>query len=82
MKNPKVKTVIVVMIAIVASTLDMDKVMGFSRELSRRQSFEGVATVATVLASHIFPPVVLPANAVVDEETPRIVTRMGGLLVS
>eukprot|EP00536_Pseudo-nitzschia_multiseries_P010083 jgi/Psemu1/319785/estExt_fgenesh1_pm.C_2960005 len=33
----------------------------------------GIATTASVLP-------LLPANAVVDEETPRIVTRMGGLL--
>lgn len=46
-------------------------------EISRRESIQalvgGIATTASVLP-------LLPANAVVDEETPRIVTRMGGLL--
>jgi presenilin-like A22 family membrane protease len=49
----------------------------FSIDMSRRQAIQaaigGVATVAL--------PSILPANAVVSEETPRVVTRMGGLLV-
>lgn len=51
----------------------------FSPELSRRQSFEAVVGG---MATAVVPSLValLPANAVVDEETPRIVTRMGGLL--
>ena len=53
-------------------------VNGFSVDLSRRQAIQAaVAGVATAVV-----PAVLPSNAVVDEETPRIVTRMGGLLVS
>ncbi|KAL3932752.1 MAG: hypothetical protein SGBAC_010705 [Bacillariaceae sp.] len=51
----------------------------FSVEQSRRQAIQSVvAGVATAVAPSIFS--VLPANAVVDEETPRVVTRMGGLL--
>ena len=51
----------------------------FSPELSRRQSFEAVVGG---MATAVVPSLValFPANAVVDEETPRIVTRMGGLL--
>lgn len=56
-------------------------VSALSNGLSRRQSLEalvgGVAT--TVLAPSVIP--VLSANAVVTDETPRVVTRMGGLLV-
>ncbi|GKY95823.1 hypothetical protein MPSEU_000542900 [Mayamaea pseudoterrestris] len=47
------------------------------QQLSRRQAIRAAATVAataTVLISS------QPAFAVVEEETPRIVTRMGGLL--
>lgn len=53
----------------------------FSPELSRRQSFEAVVGG---MATAVVPSLVslLPANAVVDEETPRVVTRMGGLLES
>lgn len=51
----------------------------FSPELSRRQSLEAVVGgVATAVVPSLVS--LLPANAVVDEETPRIVTRMGGLL--
>lgn len=51
----------------------------FSPEVSRRDSFQAlVGGVATAVLPGVLP--LLPANAVVDEETPRIVTRMGGLL--
>lgn len=49
----------------------------FSVDLSRRQAIQAaMAGAATVIVPGVFP-----ANAVVDEETPRVVTRMGGLLV-
>jgi hypothetical protein len=55
-------------------------ISGFSVEISRRQAIQaamgGVMTVAAPSLVSVFP-----ANAVVEEETPRIVTRMGGLLV-
>lgn len=52
----------------------------FSVEQSRRQAIQAiVGGVATAVAPSVIS--VLPANAVVDEETPRVVTRMGGLLV-
>ena len=48
--------------------------------LSRRQAlqsaFAGTAAVVTATSGSV-----LPANAIPSEETPRIVTRMGGLLV-
>lgn len=48
--------------------------------VDRRQAIQAVVGgMATVVAPSVIS--VLPANAVVDEETPRIVTRMGGLLV-
>jgi hypothetical protein len=59
-------------------------VSGFSLEVSRREAFKaaltGVAGIATVAAPSFLST--MPAFAVVSEETPRIVTRMGGLLVS
>jgi cytochrome c biogenesis protein CcdA len=59
-------------------------VSGFSLEVSRREAFKaaltGVAGIATVAAPSLLST--MPAFAVVSEETPRIVTRMGGLLVS
>merc|ERR1719276_396553 len=56
-------------------------VSAFSVEQSRRQACQAIAGgMATVIAPSVIS--VLPANAVVDEETPRIVTRMGGLLES
>jgi hypothetical protein len=67
--------------AIVCASLDLDRVVAFSGEFSRRQSLKAVVGgVATAVAPKIIP--LLPVNAVVDEETPRVVTRMGGLLVS
>jgi hypothetical protein len=55
-------------------------ISGFSVEVSRRQAIQaaigGVITVAAPSLVSVFP-----ANAVPDEETPRIVTRQGGLLV-
>lgn len=53
----------------------------FSLGLSRRQTFAQTANVAGSIATAVaFPN--LGANAEVTEETPRVVTRMGGLLVS
>jgi hypothetical protein len=54
-------------------------VSGFS--VDRRQAI--VQAAAGGFATAVAPGLVniLPANAVVDEETPRVVTRMGGLLV-
>jgi hypothetical protein len=55
-------------------------ISGFSVQVSRRQAMQaaigGVMTVAAPSLVSVFP-----ANAVPDEETPRIVTRQGGLLV-
>ena len=52
---------------------------GFSVDLSRREAIQAaIAGAATVIIPGVS---VFPANAVVDEETPRVVTRMGGLLV-
>lgn len=52
----------------------------FSVEQSRRQAIQAVVGgMATAIAPSVIS--VLPANAVVSEETPRVVTRMGGLLV-
>lgn len=58
----------------------LDGVSAFSGDLfSRRESLQalvgGVATAAAI------PALLFPANAAVTEETPRTVTRMGGLLV-
>lgn len=51
----------------------------FSVDLSRREAIQaaiaGAAAVGPALIS------VFPANAMPSEETPRVVTRMGGLLV-
>ncbi|CAJ1931103.1 unnamed protein product [Cylindrotheca closterium] len=53
----------------------------FSVEQSRRQAIQAVVGgMASVIAPSVIS--VLPANAVVSEETPRVVTRMGGLLES
>mmetsp|Transcript_22526 Transcript_22526/g.62729 ORF Transcript_22526/g.62729 Transcript_22526/m.62729 type:complete len:220 (-) Transcript_22526:164-823(-) len=65
--------------AIVAFFAYLSGVHGFSPEVSRRQTFRTlVGGVATAVVPSVLP--LLPANAVVDEETPRVVTRMGGLL--
>lgn len=53
------------------------KTDAFSVELSRRESLALVGGMSTI-ASNTFT--VFPVNALVDEETPRVVTRMGGLL--
>ena len=50
---------------------------GFSMEVSRRNAIQAVVGGAATAVL----PTILPANAVVDEETPRVITRMGGLLV-
>lgn len=51
---------------------------GFSVDLSRRQALQAaIAGASTVIIPGVS---IFPANAVVDEETPRLVTRMGGLL--
>ena len=53
---------------------------GFSVETSRREAIQAaMGGIATAVAPSLIA--VLPANAVVDEETPRVITRMGGLLV-
>lgn len=55
-------------------------------ELSRRESLAaliggGAATTAVVMVGPNNNALsILPANAMVDDETPRVVTRMGGLL--
>ncbi len=52
----------------------------FSLDLSRRDAIQAaIVGTATVVAPGLLS--VLPANAAVEEETPRVVTRMGGLLV-
>lgn len=51
----------------------------FSTELSRRQVFVKTANVVGGVASTVALPSL--ATAEVSEETPRLVTRMGGLLV-
>lgn len=59
-------------------SLAMSGSVAFSVDhLSRRQAIQAaiVGAVGPGLVS------VFPANAVVEEETPRVVTRMGGLLV-
>lgn len=51
----------------------------FSVDISRREAIQAaVASVATVVTTGF---VALPANAIPSEETPRTITRMGGLLV-
>lgn len=52
---------------------------GFSSQLSRRQAFVKAANVAGGVAATVALPNL--AQAEVPEETPRVVTRMGGLLV-
>lgn len=58
----------------------ISRVSAFSGvEMSRRQNMQAlVGGVVTAVVPVIVP--VLPAGAVIDEETPRVVTRMGGLL--
>ena len=75
-KSTATKVLLVVVLATVVS--------GFS-VLDRRQAIQkalvgGVAaSTAALLPGGVGG--ILPANAVVDEETPRTTTRMGGLLV-
>jgi hypothetical protein len=80
MMNQKEIAIAWVTAFVCCAVLDLDSVTAFSGELSRRQSIQAViGGIATAVTSNVIP--VFPANAVVDEETPRIVTRMGGLLV-
>lgn len=60
----------------------ISRVSAFSGvEMSRRQNMQAlVGGVVTAVVPVVVP--VLPARAVIDEETPRVVTRMGGLLES
>ena len=51
----------------------------FSVDLSRREIFQAAMAGAVVAPMALIP--VDPARAAVEEETPRVVTRMGGLLV-
>jgi hypothetical protein len=77
--NQKATTITLIAAAVFA-VLDLDGASAFSGEFSRRESLQAlVGGVATAVMPSVIP--VLPANAVVDEETPRVVTRMGGLLV-
>jgi hypothetical protein len=79
MKEKSATTVALVAVAFCA-ILDFDSVKAFSEGVSRRQSLQAIiGGVATAVTPAIIP--VLPSSALVDEETPRIVTRMGGLLV-
>ncbi|KAG7350486.1 photosystem II oxygen evolving complex protein PsbP [Nitzschia inconspicua] len=72
-------TTLTLIAAAVCIILDWRGVSAFSGEVSRRQSLQAfVGGVATAVVPSIIP--VFPANAVVEEETPRVVTRMGGLL--
>ena len=64
-----------VTLALLGVSLNPEGVKGFA--FSRRQAFEGIATA--VITPNLVS--ILPANAAVDEETPRVVSRMGGLLV-
>ena len=67
-------------VAAIACAL-LGAVSGFSvGEISRREAFQAaVGGLATIVAPSLIAT--LPVNAVVDEETPRSTTRMGGLLV-
>jgi hypothetical protein len=71
------KATILLTILVVSST---SSVSGFSVDISRRQAIQAVAGgLATAVAPSLVS--ILPANAVVDEETPRVTSRMGGNLV-
>jgi hypothetical protein len=48
-------------------------------DVSRRESFANVAAIVGGIAGLALPKV---ASAMPDEETPRVIARMGGLLVS
>jgi hypothetical protein len=77
----KMNSKVVTLFAAIYCILDIAHVSGFSGQLSRRQSLQAVVGgIATAALPSVVP--LLPASAVVDEETPRVVTRMGGLLVS
>jgi hypothetical protein len=71
------KATILLTILAISST---SSVSGFSVDISRRQALQAAAAgLATAVAPSLAS--ILPAYAVVDEETPRVTTRMGGLLV-
>ena len=68
-------------LCLVAAALTIHGSEGFSTELSRREAL--VKTIHTV-AGGVAATVALPnlANAEISEETARVTTRMGGLMVS
>ena len=66
--------------ALALMSLTTTSVSGFSVDSRREMLQKAIVGGVAVAAPAAFQ--VLPANAVVDEETPRVVTRMGGLLVS
>ena len=67
-------------LAITLLALSAPNASAFSVDLSRRRAIQAAAAG---VASAVVPGIVStkPANAEVSEETPRVVTRMGGLLV-
>jgi photosystem II oxygen-evolving enhancer protein 2 len=70
-----------ILLTILVASSTTSSVSGFSVDISRRQAIQAVAGgLATVVAPSLVS--ILPANAVVDEETPRVTSRMGGNLES
>ena len=74
------KTSLLVAIAAIASTVQESAAWQSSPQLSRRNALQKAATAAATGAAAVVLPNNLPALAVVEEETPRITTRMGGNL--
>mmetsp|Transcript_99929 Transcript_99929/g.279918 ORF Transcript_99929/g.279918 Transcript_99929/m.279918 type:complete len:219 (+) Transcript_99929:68-724(+) len=72
------KTTTQVVLLVAAAWMLIGSASAFSVDLSRREAIQaaiaGAAAVGPALIS------VFPANAMPSEETPRVVTRMGGLL--
>jgi photosystem II oxygen-evolving enhancer protein 2 len=66
--------------ALFLALASLNGISGFSVDMSRRQAIQAGVAAMTVAAPSLMTGNVFPANAVVDEETPRVVTRMGGLL--
>jgi hypothetical protein len=67
-------------VAVALQTIKGGGVSAFSVDqpnVSRREAFQAAAAFTTAAAIGI-----LPVNAMPTEETPRTITRMGGLLVS